>query len=116
ALHRQNFATSFSGSAVLQQEYDRPARSREKQCDLLPMVLSSLKSSKKPRNKMNKTWFITGATRGIGAAIAKAALDAGNKVVATGRKLEAVNQALGTAENLRPLALVVTRDAQLEIR
>jgi hypothetical protein len=31
------------------------------------MVLSSLKSSKKPRNKMNKTWFITGATRGIGA-------------------------------------------------
>jgi NAD(P)-dependent dehydrogenase (short-subunit alcohol dehydrogenase family) len=79
------------------------------------MVLSSLKSSKKPRNKMNKTWFITGATRGIGAAIAKAALDAGNKVVATGRKLEAVNQALGTAENLLPLALDVTRADQVEI-
>lgn len=64
---------------------------------------------------MNKTWFITGATRGIGAAIAKAALDAGNKVVATGRKLEAVNQALGTAENLLPLALDVTRADQVEI-
>jgi len=34
---------------------------------------------------MARTWFITGATRGIGAAIAKAALAAGEQVVATAR-------------------------------
>jgi len=39
---------------------------------------------------MGKTWFITGATRGLGAEIAKAALRAGDRVVATGRKLASV--------------------------
>ncbi len=34
---------------------------------------------------MSKTWFVTGAARGIGAAIVKAALAAGQNVVATGR-------------------------------
>lgn len=33
-----------------------------------------------------KTWFITGASRGLGVEIAKAALRAGDNVVATGRK------------------------------
>lgn len=36
---------------------------------------------------MSKVWFITGSARGIGAEIAKAALAAGDRVVATGRKL-----------------------------
>lgn len=34
---------------------------------------------------MIKTWFIAGAARGIGADITKAALAAGDQVVATGR-------------------------------
>lgn len=34
---------------------------------------------------MTKTWFVTGAARGIGAEIVKAALAAGERVVATGR-------------------------------
>ncbi|WP_207461317.1 oxidoreductase [Azospirillum sp. SYSU D00513] len=45
---------------------------------------------------MSKTWFITGAARGIGAAIARAALEAGDRVVATGRnaaRIEEVFQA-----------------------
>ncbi|HSI56612.1 MAG TPA: oxidoreductase [Ideonella sp.] len=37
---------------------------------------------------MEKIWFITGAGRGIGAEIAKAALAAGHTVVATGRSVE----------------------------
>jgi len=34
---------------------------------------------------IDQVWFITGATRGLGAAIASAALAAGRRVVATGR-------------------------------
>ena len=34
---------------------------------------------------MSKVWFITGAGRGMGLEIARAALAAGYKVVATGR-------------------------------
>ena len=37
---------------------------------------------------MQKTWFITGAARGLGAHIAQAALRAGDRVVATGRSPE----------------------------
>lgn len=43
---------------------------------------------------MSKVWFITGAGSGIGAAAAKAALQAGNRVVATGRNLDKVRNAL----------------------
>src|SRR2546426_1323272 len=44
----------------------------------------------KKRTTMNKTWFITGAGSGIGTGIAKAALRAGDRVVATGRNLQKV--------------------------
>jgi NAD(P)-dependent dehydrogenase (short-subunit alcohol dehydrogenase family) len=44
---------------------------------------------------MRKTWFITGATRGLGLEIANAALRAGDRVVATGRKLAAVAASVG---------------------
>lgn len=44
---------------------------------------------------MPRTWFITGATRGLGAAIAKAALDAGDRVVVTGRRRDTLVAAFG---------------------
>ena len=44
---------------------------------------------------MSKVWFITGAGSGIGTGIAKAALRAGDRVVATGRNLDKVRSALG---------------------
>jgi NADP-dependent 3-hydroxy acid dehydrogenase YdfG len=40
-----------------------------------------------------KAWFITGAGCGMGVDIAKTALAAGYKVVATGRTAERVTQA-----------------------
>lgn len=59
-------------------------------------------------------WFITGAGRGLGSAIAKAALAAGHAVVATGRDPQKVSAALGAHEHLLCLKLDVTRieDAQ----
>ena len=39
---------------------------------------------------MSKVWFITGGGRGMGTDIARAALDAGYKVVATGRNTDRV--------------------------
>jgi len=56
-------------------------------------------------NIMSKVWFITGAGRGIGADIARAALAAGDKVVATGRSLAQLRDAFGTADQER-VALV----------
>jgi len=58
--------------------------------------------------KNDKVWIITGAGRGMGVDIAKAALDAGYKVVATGRNTDKVAKALGKAENLLVVKLDVT--------
>src|SRR3954451_18505884 len=55
-----------------------------------------------------KTWIITGAGRGLGVDIAKAALAAGHNVVATGRDTDAVAAALGDADNLLVARLDVT--------
>jgi NAD(P)-dependent dehydrogenase (short-subunit alcohol dehydrogenase family) len=61
-----------------------------------------------------KVWFITGAGRGLGVDIAKAALSAGYAVVATGRDAGKVLAAIGEHEDLLTLKLDVTRpdDAQ----
>lgn len=44
---------------------------------------------------MRKVWFITGAGRGIGAAIAHAALAAGDHVIAAGRNLAQLRDTFG---------------------
>ena len=44
---------------------------------------------------MAKTWFITGAGRGLGAEIARAVVKAGDRVVATGRSRKAIASVLG---------------------
>jgi NAD(P)-dependent dehydrogenase (short-subunit alcohol dehydrogenase family) len=61
-----------------------------------------------------KVWFITGAGRGMGVEIAKAALAAGNAVVATGRNTDAVAKAVGEADDLLVVKLDVTRRADAE--
>src|SRR5512132_4389550 len=48
----------------------------------------------------NQTWLITGAGRGMGLDIARAALAAGRNVVATGRNPDAVAAALGDSDHL----------------
>lgn len=62
--------------------------------------------------------LITGAGRGMGTDIAKAALASGYKTVATGRNIERVTQAVGASDNLLVVKLDVTdaRDAQAAVK
>jgi len=58
-----------------------------------------------------KVWFITGAGRGMGVDIARAALAAGHCVVATGRSTDAVANAVGKTEDLLVAELDITSPA-----
>jgi short-subunit dehydrogenase len=62
-----------------------------------------------------RTWFVTGASRGLGADIVRAVLAAGDRVVATARNRQALVDTLGPdADNLLSLALDVTRPDQVQ--
>jgi len=61
-----------------------------------------------------KVWFITGAGRGMGVDIAKAALAAGYGVVATGRDPERVSAAIGDSDDLLTVKLDVTDTADAQ--
>jgi NAD(P)-dependent dehydrogenase (short-subunit alcohol dehydrogenase family) len=61
-----------------------------------------------------QVWLITGAGRGLGTDIAKAALDAGHAVVATGRDTDAVTRAIGDHEDLLVARLDVTSPDEAE--
>lgn len=52
-----------------------------------------------------KTWFITGASKGLGLTLAKQLLQAGHRVAATSRNTQALAGAIGTeyGDNLLPL-------------
>lgn len=59
-------------------------------------------------------WFITGAGRGMGIDIARAALNAGHAVVATGRNADRVREAVGAHDSLAAVALDITDPAAAE--
>ena len=58
-----------------------------------------------------KVWFITGAGRGMGVQFVKAALAAGDAVVASGRDTGRVSQAVGPSSDLLAVKLDVTSRA-----
>lgn len=65
--------------------------------------------------QQNRVWFITGASRGFGRVWTEAALERGDKVVATARKLESIsvlNEKYG--ENVLTLELDVTNPDQVK--
>lgn len=65
-----------------------------------------------------QVWLITGAGRGLGVDIAKAALAAGHQVVATGRDPQKVEAAIGARAELLAVKLDVTNalDAQAAVQ
>ena len=60
-----------------------------------------------------KVWMLTGASRGFGSEIAKAVLEAGENVVATARKVEALDH-LGKSDNVYKVAMDVTDEEQVK--
>ena len=65
---------------------------------------------------MSKVWFITGASGGFGRIWSEAALERGDKVVATARKLESVadlSQRFGNS--VLPLKLDVTNAGRMPV-
>jgi NAD(P)-dependent dehydrogenase (short-subunit alcohol dehydrogenase family) len=61
---------------------------------------------------MSKVWFITGASRGIGAEIAKAALASGDRVVATGRNRAQIEKTFAGNASVLAVELDVTDATQ----
>jgi NAD(P)-dependent dehydrogenase (short-subunit alcohol dehydrogenase family) len=61
-----------------------------------------------------QVWLVTGAGRGLGVDIARAALAAGHAVVATARSTETITRALGEHDDLLAVALDVTDPAAAE--
>jgi NAD(P)-dependent dehydrogenase (short-subunit alcohol dehydrogenase family) len=65
---------------------------------------------------MSKVWFVTGANSGFGASIAKAALNAGDQVVATARNMDKLRSAFPDIrhDNLALVQLDVADAGQAE--
>jgi NAD(P)-dependent dehydrogenase (short-subunit alcohol dehydrogenase family) len=61
-----------------------------------------------------QVWLVTGASRGMGVDIVRAALAAGHAVVATARSTDNVIKALGEHESLLPIKLDVTDPADAQ--
>ncbi|MGW2199372.1 SDR family NAD(P)-dependent oxidoreductase, partial [Streptosporangium sp. NPDC001682] len=59
------------------------------------------------------TWFITGASRGLGAEIARTAVDKGDNVVIAVRNPDRVPEDLDKAGNVLTVALDVTDGAAI---
>ena len=61
-----------------------------------------------------KTWFITGASRGMGATFVQAALQRGDSVVAAARNPKSITERFGSPANLLAVRLDVNAEAEAE--
>lgn len=72
-------------------------------------------TNNKENSRVNKVWFITGASRGFGRVWAEAALQRGDKVAATARTLSSIGDLKEKyGSNVLTLALDVTRPEQVK--
>jgi NAD(P)-dependent dehydrogenase (short-subunit alcohol dehydrogenase family) len=65
--------------------------------------------------KNAKVWLITGASKGIGLALAKLALSKGDYVVATSRNIESFKTSINAhGDHFLPLTVDITNDAAVK--
>ena len=65
-------------------------------------------------NQQEKTWFITGASKGIGFALVKILLENGHKVAATSRNKKSIEEKIGKNNpNLLTLTVDITNDSEV---
>ncbi|AMR34584.1 short-chain dehydrogenase/reductase [Mucilaginibacter sp. PAMC 26640] len=61
-----------------------------------------------------KTWFVTGASKGLGLTLVKQLLDKGYKVAATSRTINDLNSAVGEHGDFLPLAVDIKTEASVQ--
>lgn len=62
-----------------------------------------------------KVWFITGASKGMGLEITRAALEKGDKVIATSRNADTLLEKFGEYQlSLLPINLDITKEKEIE--
>ena len=59
---------------------------------------------------IQKVWFITGASRGLGLALAIQLLEQGQKVAATSRSIEELKSAIGTTDSFLALSVDILNE------
>ena len=64
--------------------------------------------------KKQKTWFITGASKGFGLALVKQLLNRGEKVAATSRSIQELVKAVGEHQNFLPLSVDIKNEESVE--
>ena len=63
--------------------------------------------------KNKKVWFVTGASKGLGLTLVKALLSEGYYVAATSRKQDELTRAVGESDNLLPIEMDLTSNADV---
>jgi NAD(P)-dependent dehydrogenase (short-subunit alcohol dehydrogenase family) len=61
-------------------------------------------------NQIRKTWFITGASKGLGLLFVKQLLERGDNVAATSRRISDLEAAAGTHANFLPIEVDLTNE------
>ena len=62
----------------------------------------------------SSVWLVTGASGGLGLALVKELLAAGHRVAATTRNIEKLRSAVGNNENLLPITMQLTDEADIK--
>jgi len=70
----------------------------------------AMQSNPSVQSRQGKVWFVTGASRGFGTLIVRAALQRGDRVIATARNPQQVIDAFGDQPKLLAVKLDVTRE------